>query len=86
MDEDQKGPIEADDLNASLARAADPTVHMEIVVFGFAQNGRGDWPPPVEIEHSGEQSTRVVPMPPTSAASDDQQLRDELLGNDSLGG
>jgi len=86
MDDEQKRPIEANDLNSSLARAADPAVHMEIVLFGSAKNARGNVRPPVAAERSRKQTTPVVPVPPTALASEDELLRDELLGNDSLGG
>ena len=86
MDDEQKRPIEANDLNSSLTRAADPAVYMEIVLFGSAQNARGNVRPPVAAERSRKQTAPVVPMPPSSVASEEDLLRDELLGNDSLGG
>jgi len=86
MDDEKNGPIEANDSKASLARAADAAVHMDIVLFGFAQNARGNVRPRGAIERSGKQTAPVVPTPPTSAASEEELLRDELLGNDSLGG
>jgi hypothetical protein len=86
MDIEHKGSIEKNDSNSSLALAADPSVHMEIVLFGSAHNALGNVLPPVAQEHPENQTTPAVPIPPSSIASDEQVLRDELLGNDSLGG
>jgi hypothetical protein len=86
MDDEQKVPIENNDSNLFLAPAADPSVQMEIVLFGPSQNPPGAGVAPLGQEGPETQTTPAVSLRPASVASDEQSLRDELLGNDSLGG
>ncbi len=86
MEDVQKRADENNNPDFPLTRAADPSVQMEIVLFGSAKNTRGNVQVAVPQEHAEPEATQALPVPAAPVVSDEQSLRDELLGNDSLGG